>query len=304
MKSKILLALATAALMVACKVDAQQLKVAAGAGVDKSTYSRMFGELTSVCSMTTALVEVNTQGGSIENLDKLVNNEVNAAIVQWDVLWLRAQQQDLGSIKTLFTLHPEEVHVVARNEVIKEGGIAGFGSKEIVLKEVNDLAGRTVGATGGSYVTAKSIKLLTEVNFNLREFNNAGEVLKALAAKQIDAAIMVGGSPLPAVAGLGTEYKLLTFSDGVKGKLKGVYNPASLSYSKMSASSVPSVATEAIFVTRDYKTARFVKSLTDLRACLNKNLPELQETTGMHPKWQVVNVANRGKWAVYEPAGK
>ena len=60
---------------------------------------------------------------------------------------------------------------------------------------------------------------------------------------------------------------------------------------------VSSVATEALFVTRAYKTDKYTKALINLRKCLHDNVDNLSETTGMHRKWSSVNVDNHGKWA-------
>lgn len=88
-------------------------------------------------------------------------------------------------------------------------------------------------------------------------------------------------------------------------RLKGVYRPARLNYAKMGAAGVPTVATDALFVTREYKTAKMVDSLSRFRGCALSKIDELKETTGTHPAWQRVDPANRGKWAYYDlPARK
>lgn len=263
----------------------------------------MFSELVQTCGNTVPLIDV-TSNGSIDNMNKLIGNEVNAGIVQMDVLWLRAQTQDLGNIKTLFTLFPEEVHVVAKSGGKKEGGVMGFGAKEVVLNTVSDLRNKNVGAAGGSAVTAQVIRLQGEIPFQLMEFSSTDQVLAALREDKIDAAILVGGQPLGAVANLDRSYKLLEFPDQVVNRLAKVYTKTAVSYPKMGASGMVTVSTEAIFVTRDYKTQKYVKSLLDLRSCLFKNIDELKETTGMHPKWGAVNPANKGKWVWYEAPGK
>lgn len=63
---------------------------------------------------------------------------------------------------------------------------------------------------------------------------------------------------------------------------------------------VNTVATDALFVTREYKTPKFVEALAKFRGCLLANLDDLKEATGMHPKWQAVDAANKGKWPYYE----
>jgi hypothetical protein len=73
----------------------------------------------------------------------------------------------------------------------------------------------------------------------------------------------------------------------------------------VNAAGVTTVATDALFVTREYKTPAMVNSLAKFRACALAKVLELQETTGSHPAWQGVDPANRGKWAWLElPAAK
>lgn len=297
--SRVLMGLALAA--VACFAGAQPVQVATG-GKD-GTYSRMLAQMGSRCATATPLIESNTSG-SMEALDKLMENQVSLAFVQTDVLHLRARTEDVGQIKTLVALHPEQVHIVAReDQPLKSGGIAGFGGKSRPVTELSDLAGQNVGAAGGSYVTAQVMRLQSEVPFGVTNFDSNSAALKALDAGQVKAIIMVGGAPFPTVAALGKPYKLVAIAPATVEKLKGVYKPARLTYAKLGAAGVPTVATEAVLATRDYKTARMADALLNLRRCVVTNLDDLKERTGTHPAWQHVSGDNKGKWAWYDPKG-
>lgn len=291
--------------MLAFSVQAQQLKVATGnADPTKSTYTRMFGELVEICGSSQALIAVPSSG-SVENMDMLINNKVNAAIVQPDVLWFEAQNRDLGNIKTLFTLFPEEVHFLA--VAGKKIGGTNLGFTSIggeTLEKVNQLKGLKVGAAGGSVVTAKVIRLQGEIAYDTISFPDNIALIAALSAGKIDAAVLVGGMPLGAVADLGPNFTLLEMSDSLRSKLSKVYSPATVSYPKMGVSNIPTVSADALFLTRDYKSQKFVTELLKLRACLGKNLVTLQEETGYHPKWQSVKIENKGKWVYYDPSAK
>mgnify|MGYP002654775981 FL=1 len=104
------------------------------------------------------------------------------------------------------------------------------------------------------------------------------------------------------VQALNNAYKLLSFPEAMMGKLKSVYVPAKLNYSGMGqgGSGVQTIATEALYVTRAYKTPKYVESLAALRGCFKNNVNELSETTGTHKKWAAVNADNTGKWSYYE----
>lgn len=287
----------------ALSAQAQALKVSTGGS--GGTYSRMFKELSAVCSTQIQLEEKNSSG-STQNIDRLIGNEVNGAFVQTDVLHYRGRTEDLGNVKTLVALHPEAVHVVAlAASKEKTGGTMGFGGKLVQLNTINDLNGKIVAAAGGSFITAQVIRLQTEIGFQVAEMKSAEDALAAVVAGTASAAILVGGAPLAQVSALDRNFKLLSFPEASVVKLKNVYKPAVLNYSKMGAAGVTSVSTDALFVTREYKTAKFTNGLSKLRSCINENAGELSETTGMHPAWAKVVLDSKPKWPVYDlPASK
>lgn len=304
MKKLVILAALSMALAVA---SAQSLKVSTGSST--GTYSRMQKELSTVCINQMQMVEVNSSGAT-QNLDRIIGNEVNAGFVQTDVIYFRSRTEDIGNIKTIVALHPEEVHLVAlANSNIKEGGTLGFGAKTVQVNTVNDLAGRTVAAAGGSYVTAQVIRLQSEIPFNVVEVASGDDAIKAVAAGTAQAALLVGGQPLGNIGVLDKNYKLLSFPEATAAKLKNVYRPARVNYSKMGqGGSVSTIATDALFVGKEYKTPKFQEALSKLRDCIVNNAPELGETVGMHPSWAKVDVTNQGKWAYMQlpaqPVGK
>lgn len=298
---KILIAIVMAAAAVAA--SAQALKVSTG---DSSgSYSRTFKELSAVCMGELPLAEVNSTG-SMQNIDRIAGNEVSAAYVQTDVMFFRSRTEDLSNIKTLVTLFPEQVHVVALAvPKVKEGGFAGIGAKQVTFNSVSDLAGRTVVAGGGSYITAQVIRLQTEIPFQVAEVNNTKAALDAVASGQAAAAVIVGAAPMDNIKALDKNFKLLSFSEADVGKLKNVYKPSVLNYSTMGAAGVKTVSTDAIFVTKEYKTPKMVDGLSKLRACFNAKAPELGETTGMHASWSKVVIGAEAKWPMMVlPAGK
>lgn len=277
--------------------QAQQLQVATGQ--KSGTYSAMLNEAKDICGSTVALVETQSSG-SMENMNLLIGNKVNAAMVQADVLAFRAKTEDLGHIKTLVTLHPEEVHVYVKDQSgIKTGGVMGVGGSQVVFQTVKDLANYRVGAVGGTFITAQVIRLQAEIPFSVVEFTKNDDMFAALGKGDIQAAMLVGGAPLGSLEPLKTG-RLLSFPDDVVVKLKSIYSPAVLNYANMRQMGVKTVTTEALWVTREYKTAKFTEALGKLRECLYGNLDELKETTGKHPKWQKVDAANKGKWPYYE----
>jgi len=266
----------------------------------------MLRELTGACQTSLVLDEQNTSG-SVENVDLLVGNKVSAAIVQTDVLKFRARDdaQIAANIKTLFTLHPEEIHLVTRADGHTEGGwgIGGlkFGGERIILNDFQDLKGRNVAAVGGSIITAKVLSANSGVDFNVVEsYTNNGDALQALQENKVDAVVMVMGAPAAAIQALGKEYKLLPVTGAPAEKLTSIYDTTKLTYNNLSSSAgVPALSVQALFVTRDYKTPQMVSGLHALRDCFKDQLDTLKETIGTHPKWQQVDASSAGKWVTY-----
>jgi uncharacterized protein len=290
---------------------AEELKVATGG--PKGTYSQMLREISQFCSTPELTIKAQETSGSVENLSLLLDNQVNAAFVQTDVVFFKDKTDNLGDqVKTVMALHPEEVHIVALSAPLKQVKKGEhFWSKdtetEIPLNSLDDLANRPVGAAGGSYITAQLIRLQSEIPFQVVELPSSGAVIEAVKSGQIAAGILVGGQPLGDIfdpktkKGLGKEFKLLPILPQTADKLKNVYRVAHLKYPSLSPNSITTVATDALFVTGNYKTPKMVNSLRMLHDCVVEHLADFQETTGFHAKWRAVDPTNRGKWpSVYQ----
>jgi hypothetical protein len=297
--------LAAAMLVASCSfapVAAQTLKVATGGA--KLTYSTLYKEMVNACGNEVAMVEINSNG-SMDNVDRLIGNEVNAAFVQSDVLYLRAKNEELGNLKTLLALHNEQIHIVAPvNSGIKVGGVMGMGSKEVVLTDLTSLAGLKIGASGGSAITAKVIRMNSEITYNVVEFATNDLVVAAIKSGEVSAGLIVGGAPVKLITDLGPNFKLLPITGPIAERLKHVYRPARLNYSKLNAAGITTVSTDALLVTREYKTAKMIDSLASFRGCVIGKIDEMKEATGTHPAWQAVDPANKGKWAWYDLPAK
>lgn len=282
---------------------AQQAQVSTGD--PQGTYALMFQDMGKYCGSRIALVPTPSTG-SVENIDRLIGNQVNAAFVQADVLYRRAQIEDLGDVKTLLALHPEVVHfIVPQVSGLKTGGVMGVFGSAVVLTDITQLAGLRVGAAGGSEVTAKEIKLQTDIPYVVVPFKTNADALAALQDGKINAVVMVGGAPLPSVSKLPPGvFKLLAVPPVVAEKMKSAYRPARVSYRNLDAAAVPTVGTDALLVVRNYKTPKMVAALTAFRQCLLESLDTIKETTGTDSNWRTVRAENRGTWPYYEGQAK
>lgn len=279
-------------------VMADQVKVSTGS--NKGTYHALFTDIAGKCGEQMALVEMNSSG-SAENLANLTGKKAGLAFTQTDALFALAQGQDLGAVKTLVAFNKESVHVVTLvNTGLKAGGTMGFGAKPVVFNNAEDLANMNVAAAGGSMITAQLVKSQGQIPWNVVPAKDNDEALGMLKSGQVQAVVMVGGQPLGNVVALGQEYKLVGFKPGTVELLKTIYVGDKLSYPKLSATAVSTIATEALLVTRTYNTPDKLKMLGDFRSCVLKNVPEWQDADGSHPAWAQVDVNNHGKWQYYD----
>lgn len=285
----------------AASAFSQQFTVSTGD--PKGTYAAQARDIGKFCGNELAFV-AQPSSGAVENLERLVGNQVNGAFVQTDMIFRRAQTEDLGSYKTLIALHPEAAHfIVLANSGLKTGGKLGtsFGATDVVLTDLTQLAGFKVGAAGGSAESAAIIKANSDIPFLVEKFAKNDDALAALKAGTVQAVLMMGGAPVPSIAALpANTYKLLAISPSTVEKLKGAYKPARANYTNLGAAGVSTVSTDALLVVKNYKSAKMVESLSKLRACVYAKLDEITETTGSHPSWDKVKADSRGAWAYYE----
>jgi TRAP-type uncharacterized transport system substrate-binding protein len=294
-----------ALLALSVPLSAQAQQFVASTGGKGNTYSKMFSEFSAACQQDVGTPFVEKEStGSIENLDRILSNEVPAGIVQVDVLHFRSRTDDLSRIKVLFPMHPEEVHIVTRNITRKEGGTMGFGAREVSFSTLSDLRGRKIGSWGGSFVTTQVIRLQSEIDFNVVEFADQAAALTALNDGRVDAIVSVGGNPVGWIQKLDRSYKLLSIGEADAAKLKNVYKPARVSYSNLGQSGVTTVSTDATMVVRDYKTPAFQSMLTKVRGCFEKRLKEIEEKPGNHAKWALVKLDAPSKWPLYEASAE
>ncbi len=170
--------------LAACFVTAAaQAQLIVSTGTPEGTYGALFRELNSECAADYKLVltewrsaEGKVSNGSVLNLDNLINNRANIAFSQMDVMRARAHSDErVNSLRIVFPLYDAEVHFLASKRGKKEGGVFGIGAKTSVFRTVSDFRGRTVGAWGGSIVTAAYINQNDEAGRNHRQPCQVGQ---------------------------------------------------------------------------------------------------------------------------------
>jgi TRAP-type uncharacterized transport system substrate-binding protein len=225
--------------------------------------------------------------GGRNNLVRLLTEPgIDVAFVSTDAL-LDTGSHELdsslpGRIELVARLGPQEIHVVARQDVA----------------ELADLAGRKVNfgpAGGSSAVTAE--RLFKTLNIQVEpQALGPRAALAQLQRGAIDAAVVVGGKPEPLIgkipSGLGIHLLPIPFAAAVENS----YLPARFEHDDYpnlieTETSVPSLATGMVLLAARSKNdqgsagrvAGFIETLFS-------RFGEL-ERPGHHPKWREINLA-------------
>lgn len=287
------------------QANAQDTKLLWSTGGKGGTYSTMAGELISICTQTPGfgvnVTEINTTG-SIANVQQLVDNKTNLIFAQPDVVYYSVKGDARSSLRVVASLHSEQVHYVARRDtILKSGGIIGIGATKTVLESVDQLTGLKVAAAGGSLPTAAIINEVSKIGYSIESRPDNATLVKALEEGQVDAIVVVGGKPFQLIEKLpASKFRLLSMSNEIVLKmsaLKGVYFPTELNYDNLKAMNVRSIEMSAMLLTSSfYKSAKMVGAIGKVKSCLEKNIDELTETTGMHPAWRTVDLHREVNW--------
>jgi len=268
----------------------QQKPLIVSTGDPSGTYVRFFNEVSKTCPAPPT--RGMTSQGSVQNLERVINNEANLGFVQIDVLFAKRlieHDPSVEHIRTLLVLYLEEVHILIPS------------SSASSIRDFTDLAGKRIGAYGGSDITARILFAVTKVvPASMQDFSGPTEAVRALGGT-IDAVLGVGGKPLPWVAALNSSYKLVPFNEYAE--VSNIYFQGLLDYSNLDQpGGVRTIAVPSLLITRDYTIPEMVTPLLALRSCIVKNLETLRETVGNHAKWGQVDPANRGPWPYFYPA--
>lgn len=167
-------------------LQAQKQNLTILSGLLGGAYNQLANDIKNV---STQPVDVLISGGSIENVNKLLEGkEVNCSFVQYDVLIEEEKKNpNIKNILKIFQpmLFLEEIHIFTR----ADGGI----------NIMEDLAGKKVAIgtlTQGTRFTALNIKKATGIAWEDVDMGS-NEGYEALMQNKIDAFFYVGASPIP-----------------------------------------------------------------------------------------------------------
>lgn len=264
-------------------------------GGAKGTYYQFGLNLKTLLREQGINLTVANSTGSVENIYAVFNRpNTQLGIVQADVLAFisRAQnnpvlKQIAKKTKMVFPLYNEEVHLLGRSD------IASF----------DDLSGRRVAvgeAGSGTYLTAKLLFEIAEVNPAEMVEIGTDEALAQLKKKQVDAMFYVAGYPVALFKDNVAPQDGLALLPITNKSIAEYYPTARIPRSTYAflTEDVDTVAVKAVLVSYDFRSVhcdhvgRFAKIVSDNLAWLKKN---------GHPKWNFVDLNyNLKGWEQYD----
>ncbi len=269
------------------------LKIAAGS--TSGIYEEFEKEMQAVIGDSVQLVPVDSHSAT-QNLDHLMGNDVNLAFMTADVLFFRKAVDDTSNLRTLLVLFPEDINIVTLNQPYKlpKSSLLDFSNKMVDIQTISDLDGLPLGTAGGGFITCNIVKQQARLNFDIHKFQSGADALSALRQGEVAAVLLVGAAPLPALKDLGSDYRLVSVPDNIVVALSNVYKKHNVTYNNISSIPVQTVSAPCLVVTRNYKSKKNIAALLRVRQAVINGLPDLQETTGNHKAWQLVDPTDHG----------
>jgi TRAP transporter TAXI family solute receptor len=273
-------------------------------GSATGTYIQIGKDIARVCAKYGLNIVVKASEGSLKNIQRM-NSRENAAfgIVQSDVLGiLYANQPEVAKhLRMVYPLYNEEVHILARKNILK----------------FRDLQGKKV-ATGtkgsGNWLTLANLlhTMHTKLREKITDMKPLDAVIAVLEGK-IDAMIYVSGKPVklfrkleqlennPKFARLMKDVHFVPLRDPEM--LEQYYVASEIGPSDYGwlSDTVPTIAVKALLVSFDFsrKNTPYYQNrcatLKTMAKAIRENMDDLRRSG--HPKWLTVNLdASVGRW--------
>lgn len=306
---------------------AEPVNIVLGSGATSGTYYPVVSEIAKFCDSDTIVVThfmdpslgegKETEGGSVANLRRILDNKATGGLVQLDVAYLeKLANPAMSRVLALLPLHAEQVHVIVPASVnvpvLKEeasGGLFGIGAHDAIYEDqlqsnpmttISELAGKRVAAWGGSVTTAKVVDQQGGIGFaEIVPVKDRDEAFGLLNSGQVAAVLAVTGAPTAWVAALPKgQYKLLVAGKTMEEAVSAVYATSGISYDNMgqTGQQISALSVDSLLMTRTYKTPEMVNALAELQKCVQDNIFLIQDTPGTHPAWQTIDPSREMKW--------
>ena len=281
-----------------------------GTGSAAGNYYSMADDIKNYCDGSFSggyVLDVQESTGSTENLTGIMDKKFALGIVQVDVLQYFSRKMpnriNESTIKAVAGLHDEPLHILIPNDWKPSGGgffSNLFGGDEGPM-DVNTLKDQTVGAWGGSLISAKALNMALGLNMNVVE------VPQESANKVKIPMVIVGGAPYAPVEHLlATKKWTLVGLDAADIKQRApFYNPATLTYSiggKIKA--IPSVSVQAVMVGKSFRNKSRNKPMTELATCITGSIADLADDYDTNPNWgsvyEFIEAGGQTSWPMFD----
>ena len=263
-------------------------------GPEGGAYSRLGQDLKRLVKSDGINLTVYPSNGSVDNIYAISRRrDVQLAIVQSDVLAFVADQRSnpelariADSVRLVFPLHDEEVHLLGRRELVN---LENLGGRRVA-----------VGREGsGTYLTARRLLKLAEITPSALVPIEGAEALAELKAGRIDAMFFVVGAPVATFKAIKPDAGLALLAI-THPRIVEAYDPVDLGASTYDWQPTPvaTVSVKALLVAFDPERrdcdsiGRFAKQVMAGTDWLNRH---------GHPKWKRVDLQAPVKgWEQYD----
>jgi TRAP transporter TAXI family solute receptor len=269
------------------------------AGGSGSTDARIAADIAEVLDDGERLRVLPILGkGSEQNIADLIYMKgIDVAIVRTDVLTETMQRGTIpreNTVQYIAKLFPEEIHVLARKEIVKIGDLKG----KVV----------SIGPIGsGTELTASTLLDLLHVTPNIMH-DTQSVALDRLRRGDIAAMFVIGGKPVPILQEIEPGTGLHFLPIPLNPQIVSTYLPTSLDHERYPnlvppGPPIDTVAVSSVLLTlstpADTARAKRVNRFVDT---LFERFDQFHQL-GFHPKWQEVNLSAQVQgWARYPEA--
>jgi TRAP-type uncharacterized transport system substrate-binding protein len=273
------LALAAAQVRAATPVPDCDLRIASGpAG---KVYELMLRDIEAVCGGQIRICGVPSAGG-LQNVSILAANEADLGIVQVDILKEMSTDENIGVLQAVMPLHANLLHVLA----LADGSLVGvttvagtavpWTGRKKVMSKFSDLRGMKIAAVGSAQLMAQTLDRQLGYGMTIVAAENDQQGLDAMRAGDVQAVFTLGGWPLPAVASLPNDGRLILVDYDLPPTPP--YSTIRRNYQNLGAFKVNFLAAPNLLVTRPFKPGGALGTRVGaLQSCLRDRLEDLQE---------------------------
>ncbi len=268
------------------------LRIATGAR--GKGFSRVFADLQSVCGAQVAMTEVTSEGG-LQNLTTLAANRADLGFVQLDTLReLKSSDEAIGQLQLVQAMNTNLLHMLVRQDGFPRWWQpVGHRLVNKPIRRFTDLKGLPVAVVGSARSLGRVLNRQQDLGLVFRDVETDEQAIALLKSAEVAAMMTTSGWPNGPVQRLGRADRLALLPFDLP--VQPPYQLVRKNYDNLDTFNFDFLASPNLLVTRPF-TPGGPKSLAvaALRACLEKNLPVLQEGA-YEPAWREVRVRADGE---------